>query len=107
MRNENRGKIFGYSTDLEKFVKGGGAGSRMTRISLLCSRSAHTGIVGSEINGGAPSTGAVGATCVPFLERTRRKAVLTGTRRVSARRGRSRTFARAMRDLLAPTDLRR
>jgi hypothetical protein len=23
MRNESRGKIFGYSTDLEKFVKGG------------------------------------------------------------------------------------
>jgi hypothetical protein len=23
MRNKSRGKIFGYSTDLEKFVKGG------------------------------------------------------------------------------------
>jgi hypothetical protein len=26
MRNESRGKIFSYSTDLEKFVKGGWQG---------------------------------------------------------------------------------
>jgi hypothetical protein len=40
----------------------------MTRTSLLCSRSAHAGTIRFEIKGGAPSTGAIGATCVPSLK---------------------------------------
>src|SRR5688572_24368576 len=44
--------------------------SGTTRILLPCSRSAHTRLIRFEIKGGAPSTGAVGATCVSFLGET-------------------------------------
>ena len=46
----------------------------MTPISLLCSRSAHAGTVRFEMKGGAPSTGAVGATWVPPLKEIKSKS---------------------------------
>src|SRR5215467_9019239 len=45
----------------------------MTPISLLCSRSAHTGPIRFEIKGGAPSTGAMGAIWVSSLKETTSK----------------------------------
>jgi hypothetical protein len=38
----------------------------MAPASLLCSPSAHAGMIKFYVKGGAPSTGAVGATRVPF-----------------------------------------
>src|SRR5688572_20103719 len=49
--------------------------SGTTRILLTCSRSAHIRLIRFEIKGGAPSTGAVGATWVSFLGETARRMI--------------------------------